>query len=130
MYIARELVKLGHEVHVVAGPPYPFEENGVIIHRISNHNYFNKGTNFIKPHKPFATLQPLNLYEFIAAKFGIFPEIETFSIRAFLKLKELLKTNRIDIIHDNQALGYGFLLIQRLGGPFLSPTQSPPSTRP
>ena len=125
MYIAKELVKLGHEVHVVAGPPYPFEENGVIIHRISNHNYFNKGTNFIKPHKPFATLQPLNLYEFIAAKFGIFPEIETFSIRAFLKLKELLKTHRFDIIHDNQCLGYGFLLIQRLGVPFVSTIHHP-----
>jgi glycosyltransferase involved in cell wall biosynthesis len=125
MYIARELVRLGHEVHVVTGPPYPFEEKGIVIHRISNHNYFNKGRDFIKPHKPFATLMPLNLYEFIAAKFGIFPEIETFSIRAFLKLKELLKTHRFDIIHDNQCLGYGFLLIQQLGVPFVSTIHHP-----
>lgn len=125
MYIARELVKLGHEVHVIAGPPYPFEEEGVVIHRISNHNYFNKPKDFIKPHKPFATLQPLNFYEFIAAKLGIFPEIETFSFRAFLKLKELLKTHKFDIIHDNQCLGYGFLLIQRLGVPFISTIHHP-----
>jgi glycosyltransferase involved in cell wall biosynthesis len=125
MYIARELVKLGHEVHVVAGPPYPFDEEGVIIHRVSNHNYFNKPKDFIKPHKPFATFQPLNFYEFIAAKLGIFPEIETFSFRAFLKLKELLKTHKFDIIHDNQCLGYGFLLIQRLGVPFISTIHHP-----
>jgi glycosyltransferase involved in cell wall biosynthesis len=125
MYIARELVKLGHEVHVVAGPPYPFDEEGVIIHRISNHNYFNKPKDFVKPHKPFATFQPLNFYEFVAAKLGIFPEIETFSFRAFLKLKELLKTHKFDIIHDNQCLGYGFLLIQRLGVPFISTIHHP-----
>ena len=125
MYIARELVKLGHEVHVIAGPPYPFEEEGVTIHCISNHNYFNKPKDFIKPHKPFATFQPLNFYEFIAAKLGIFPEIETFSFRAFLKLKELLKTHKFDIIHDNQWLGYGFLLIQRLGIPFISTIHHP-----
>lgn len=125
MYIARELVKLGHEVHVIAGPPYPFEEEGVTIHCISNHNYFNKPKDFIKPHKPFATFQPLNFYEFIAAKLGIFPEIETFSFRAFLKLKELLKTHKFDIIHDNQCLGYGFLLIQHLGIPFISTIHHP-----
>ncbi len=125
MYIARELVKLGHEVHVVAGPPYPFEEKGVTIHRISNHNYFNKKKDFIKSNKPFATFQPLNFYEFIAAKLGIFPEIETFSFRAFMKLKELMKTHAFDIIHDNQCLGYGFLLIQRLGVPFISTIHHP-----
>ena len=97
MYIARELVKLGHEVHVIAGPPYPFDEEGVVIHRVSNHNYFNKKKDFIKPHKPFATFQPLNFYEFVAAKMGIFPEIETFSVRAFFKLKELMKTHKFDI---------------------------------
>lgn len=125
MYIARELVKLGHEVHVVAGPPYPFEEEGVVLHRISNHNYFNKKKDFIKSHKPFATFKPLNFYEFIAAKLGIFPEIETFSFRAFMKLKELVKIHAFDIIHDNQCLGYGFLLIQRLGVPFISTIHHP-----
>ncbi|MCP4137465.1 MAG: glycosyltransferase family 4 protein [bacterium] len=125
MYLARELVKLGHEVHVIVGPPYPYEEEGVIIHRISNHNYFNNKKNFIKPHKPFATLQPLNFYEFVASRFGIFPEIETFSVRVFRKLKELLKIHKFDIIHDNQCLGYGFLLIKKLGVPFVSTIHHP-----
>lgn len=125
MYIARELAKLGHEVHVVAGPPYPFDVEGVVLHRVSNHNYFNNKKSYIKPHKPFATFQPLNFYEFIAAKLGIFPEIETFSFRAFLKLKELMVKHAFDIIHDNQCLGYGFLLIQQLGVPFISTIHHP-----
>jgi glycosyltransferase involved in cell wall biosynthesis len=125
MYIARELVKLGHEVHAIVGPPYPFDMPGVTLHRISNHNYFNKKTGYIKPHKPFATLKPLNMYEFIASKLGIFPEIETFSIAAFVKLKELSKTHRFDIIHDNQCLGYGFLLMKLLGVPLISTIHHP-----
>ncbi|TAL31778.1 MAG: glycosyltransferase family 1 protein [Spirochaetes bacterium] len=125
MYVARELVKMGHEVHAIVGPPYPFEMPGVTLHRISNHNYFNIKKDFIKPHKPFATFEPLNFYEFCASKFGIFPEIETFSIRAFLKLRDLLKTHRFDVIHDNQCLGYGFLLINMLGVPFVSTLHHP-----
>jgi glycosyltransferase involved in cell wall biosynthesis len=125
MYLARELVKLGHKVHAIVGPPYPFEMEGVVMHRLSNHNYFNVKKNFIKPHKPFATFNPLNFYEFIASKFGVFPEMETFSVRAYLKLKELQKTERFDVIHDNQCLGYGFLLIKRLGIPFVSTLHHP-----
>ncbi len=125
MYIARELVKLGHEVHVIQGPPYFPPMDGVHIHYIGNHNYFNNKTDYIKPHKPFATLRPLNFYEFVASKFGIFPEIETFSFRAYFKLKELLKTHKFDVIHDNQSLGYGFLLIKNFGVPFISTIHHP-----
>jgi glycosyltransferase involved in cell wall biosynthesis len=56
---------------------------------------------------------------------GIFPEIEAFSFRVFYKLRELLKTHSFDIIHDNQCLGYGFLLIKLLGIPFISTIHHP-----
>ncbi len=124
-YLARELVKKGHEVHAIVGPPYPDEIEGVTFHYISNHNYFNKRKDFIKPHKPFSTLLPFNFYEFIVSKFGIFPEIETFSFRAYLKLKEILKTQTFDIIHDNQCLGYGHLLIKKFGIPFVATIHHP-----
>ena len=127
MYLANELVKLGHEVHIVVGPPYPdsLKNEGVTIHKIGNHNYFNKKDDFVKAHKPFATLRPFDFYEFIASKFGFFPEIEGFSVRVFLKLKYLLKKYRFDIIHDNQCLGYGFLLIKNFGIPFISTIHHP-----
>ena len=125
MYLAEELVKQGHDVHVIVGPPYPREVEGVTTHYISNHNYFNNKNNFVKPHKPFATFQPLNFYEFISSKMGIFPEIETFSLRVFMKLRELVKKHHFDIIHDNQCLGYGFMLIKMLGIPFVSTIHHP-----
>ncbi len=125
MYIARELVKLGHEVHAIVGPPYPHEMDGVVLHRVSNHNYFNVKKDWVKPHKPFATLQPFNFYEFFFSKIGVFPEIETFSFRVYLKLKEILKTHKFDIIHDNQCLGYGLLLVKRFGIPFVSTLHHP-----
>jgi len=124
MYLARELIKLGHEVHVIVGPPYPFEIEGAYIHRVSNHNYYNK-KDFIKTHKPFSTFLPFNFYEFIASKFGVFPEIETFSFRVFLKLKDLLKKYSFDIIHDNQCLGYGYLLMMRYRIPIVSTIHHP-----
>jgi len=124
MYLARELVRLGHEVHAIVGPPYPFPIEGVTYHFVSNHNYFNV-KDFVKPDKPFATFKPLNFYEYVASRFGIFPEIETFSIRAYEKLKELSRTHTFDIIHDNQCLGYGFLLIKKLGIPFISTIHHP-----
>jgi glycosyltransferase involved in cell wall biosynthesis len=125
MYMARELVKLGHEVHAIVGPPYPYGMPGVIVHKLDNHNYFNNRKDFIKRDKPFATLEPYNFYEFIASKFGIFPEIFTFSVKAFFKLKQLLKEHSFDIIHDNQCLGYGFLLIKTLDIPLVSTLHHP-----
>lgn len=125
MHLASELVKLGHEVHVIQGPPYFPPLKGVHLHYVSNHNFFNIKENFIKSHKPFDTFKPLNFYEFAASKFGIFPEIETFSFRAFFKLRELLKVHKFDIIHDNQSLGYGFLLIKNFGIPFVSTIHHP-----
>lgn len=124
MYLARELAKLGHEVHAIVGPPYPFPVEGVTYHYVGNHNYFNI-KDFVKPHKPFATFNPLNFYEFAASKLGIFPEIESFSFRAYSKLRQLLKTHSFDVIHDNQCLGYGFLLIKQFGIPCISTIHHP-----
>ena len=36
-YITRELVKLGHEVHVISGRPYPRLADGVVHHKL--HTY-------------------------------------------------------------------------------------------
>ncbi len=124
-YLARELIKMGHEVHIVVGPPYLFEIEGAIIHKVENHNYFNNKKDFIQPDKPFATLKPLNFYEFIASKLGIFPEIEAFSFRSFKLIRELHSKHNFDIIHDNQCLGYGFLLTKMLNVPFISTIHHP-----
>jgi glycosyltransferase involved in cell wall biosynthesis len=48
-----------------------------------------------------------------------------FSIRAFLKLRQLLQRHRFDIIHDNQTLGWGLLPLQALGVPLLATIHHP-----
>jgi glycosyltransferase involved in cell wall biosynthesis len=124
-YLANELVKMGHDVHVIVGPPWPMFLNGSTIHRIENHNYFGKKSDFLPPRNPFKIFSPLHFYEFASSRFGVFPEIKAFSFRAFLKLVELAKSHHFDIIHDNQCLGYGMLLWRFLGSPVVSTLHHP-----
>lgn len=123
-YLATELIRLGHEVHIIQGPPFTNDIPGATIHKIWNNNYFGK-KDFISKKRPFDIFLPLNFYEFLSSRFGVFPEIETFSIRSYFLLRKLLKKTEFDIIHDNQCLGFGFLLIKTLGVPFVSTIHHP-----
>jgi hypothetical protein len=49
----------------------------------------------------------------------------TFGFRAYAKLRELCKRRRFDIIHDNQGLGYGLLLMKRLNIPVVATIHHP-----
>lgn len=124
-YLANELVKLGHEVHVIVGPPWPLFLKGATVHPVENFNFFGKKRDFLPPDNPFKVFSPLHFYEFSASRFGVFPEIKAFSFRAFGKLRELAKTHRFDILHDNQCLGYGMLLWKMLGVPVVSTLHHP-----
>ncbi len=124
-YLANELVKLGHEVHVIVGPPWPLFIQGATIHPVENLNFFGKKRDFLPPQNPFKIFSPLHFYEFSASRFGVFPEIKAFSFRAFFKLVELARTHRFDILHDNQCLGYGMLLWKLLGAPVVSTLHHP-----
>ncbi len=124
-YLANELVKLGHEVHVLVGPPWPLYLQGATVHKIENFNFFGKKTDFLPPGNPFKIFSPLHFYEYASSRFGIFPEIKAFSFRAFLKLAELSRQHKFDILHDNQCLGYGMLLWKYLGVPVVSTLHHP-----
>ena len=124
-YLANELVKLGHEVHVIVGPPWPLFLKGSTVHPVENLNFFGKKKDFLPPENPFKIFSPLHFYEFSASRFGIFPEIKAFSFRAFFKLVELARHHRFDILHDNQCLGYGMLLWKLLGVPVVSTLHHP-----
>lgn len=124
-YLANELVGLGHEVHVIVGPPWPLFLNGAIVHAVENYNFFGKKKNFLPAGNPFKIFSPLHFYEFASSRLGVFPEIKAFSFRAFLKLRDLLRAHRFDILHDNQCLGYGMLLWKTLGIPVVSTLHHP-----
>ncbi len=124
-YLANELINLGHEVHVIVGPPWPLFLKGATVHHVENFNFFGKKSDFLPPGNPFKIFSPLHFYEFGASRLGIFPEIKAFSFRAFLKLLNLSRTHRFDILHDNQCLGYGMLLWKLLGIPVVSTLHHP-----
>ena len=124
-YLARELVKLGHEVHVLVGPPYPPSTDGASLHKIHDFNFYNAYKNFLSASNPLEVFSPLHFYELAAARLGFFPEMLAFSFRSFKKIKELLETERFDIIHDNQCLGYGLLLMKNFNIPVVSTVHHP-----
>ncbi len=125
-YIADEMVRQGHEVHAISGPPYPFPMEGVTLHKIENNEYFvKKKRSIINPEKPLDIFNPINFYEWFNSRFGAFPEISSFSYRAYWLLRKLHKEHDFDIIHDNQSVGYGLLLMKTLGIPVVSTIHHP-----
>jgi MMP alpha-(1->4)-mannosyltransferase len=123
-YLAKALNNLGHEIHVMAGPPYPSVPEGVKLHKIEGLNlYETDGLSSLG--SPLKLFQPLNFYEVVATHLGMFPEICTFSMRAYMRLRDLLSKERFDVIHDNQTLGYGMLMAKGLGVPVIATIHHP-----
>ncbi len=122
-YLARELRNLGHEVHVIAGPPYPEVAEGIKLHQLESLNLYESENS---PLEDFLRIHnPIDFYEFMAVAVGTFPEPFTFSLRAYRKIRELLPYHKFDIIHDNQCLGYGLLLMKRLKVPVVATIHHP-----
>lgn len=160
-HLARELARLGHEVHCLEGPPYyedgkngdngirndtepgigkfggagksrmnGGEDNGdgtcgpgtITWHRVPGMHLWSNG-NAGGPQ--LTEFSPLRLFERVAAWGGQFPEMTSFSWRAFARLGPLLGRHRFDVVHDNQSLGWGLLAIQALGLPTLATVHHP-----
>lgn len=124
-YLSREFQRLGHDVHVLVGPPYPHIAEGIHVHKINNLNFFEAGKKFLPAGNPFKIFTPLNLYEFIATRLWMFPEMFSFGIRAYRTLKSLSSKFKFDIIHDNQTLAYGILLMKALKLPVIATVHHP-----
>jgi len=121
-YISRELKRLGHEVDIIVGPPYPNIAEGIAEHRLENLNFFEFG---FPKQDPFRVFSPLNLYDLAGTRLGMFTEMCSFSIRAYNKMRQLLRNRRFDIIHDNQTLGYGILLMKAFEIPIVATVHHP-----
>jgi glycosyltransferase involved in cell wall biosynthesis len=125
-YIARELHALGHEVHVIAGPPLPELAPGIPLHVIPNENFFALPLAQALPKDdPFRALRPGNLWELALTRFGVFPEMTAFSFRLLRRWPELMAKHRFDVVLDNQSLGWGLLGVQALGVPVAAMVHHP-----
>jgi glycosyltransferase involved in cell wall biosynthesis len=116
-------------VHVIAGPPYPDIAPGITVDRIPNFNLFEVlGTinpEFFHSRPPRDFFRPLNFYELVTTRYGMFSGMSAFSIRAYDRLRELLRDRPFDIVHDVQCLGYGLLLIKAGGLPVVANIHHP-----
>ena len=122
-YLSRALRDLGHEVHVLAGPPYPDIVEGVHLHKLESLNLYESELSSWEELLRVRT--PLKLYEYLAVCLGTFPEPFTFSIRAYNRLRGLMSHYKFDIVHDNQCLAYGLLLMKRLKIPVVATIHHP-----
>jgi glycosyltransferase involved in cell wall biosynthesis len=127
-HLTRELSRLGHEVHVIAGPPYPTMPPGVQVHCLESFSWFHYVENrrdFILRPNPWEFFHPLNLFEFATTRISLFSLMRTFSLRAAAKFLELSRQRRFDIVHDNQGLGLGLLLMKSAGTPLVATIHHP-----
>jgi glycosyltransferase involved in cell wall biosynthesis len=127
--VTKEIAELGHQVHVLAGPPYPQVAGDVSIERIPNFNLFEVlGTvdpEFFHSRHPCEFFRPLNFYELVTTRYGMFSGMSAFSIRAFDRLRQIQPEAGFDIVHDVQTLGYGVMLMRMRGMPVVANIHHP-----
>jgi glycosyltransferase involved in cell wall biosynthesis len=128
--VTRELARLGHDVHVISGPPYAALDPAVHHHRIRTHSFQAMMLDrqaFFHDVPPLAHLHPLNFYEFATTRFTFASLLAVFSVRALAKIAEIeARCGPFDVIHDNQTLSYGVLMARAmLGRPVVATVHHP-----
>jgi MMP alpha-(1->4)-mannosyltransferase len=110
-HVTKEMAERGHEVHVIAGSPFPRTAPGVHLHKIESYSFWahfdDRQAFFGRP--PWTFFNPLNFWEFMATKQTLSQLLLMFSLRAYKLMKQL---GPFDLVHDNQTLAYGHLLMQ------------------
>lgn len=125
-YLSRELARLGVEVDVMVGPPYPDPlDDWAAVHKIENLNIWMVKTKKFGHSRLKRIFSTWNFVDYILTRFHIFSEMETFSMRAFFAIHALLKKKRYDLIHDVNGLGWGLLLMKGFGIPVISTVHHP-----
>lgn len=131
-FLARELSRLGIEVDVVVGPPYPDEMPFArTVQRLPNQEHWARWftrdfAGMIPESGVRGAISPLHLYEVGSSRLGFLPEPFAFSFRAFRALATRLRSGeRWDLIHDVQCLGYGVLGLKAMGVPVVTTIHHP-----
>ena len=127
-YLTRELARMGHEVHVIAGPPYPTLDERVTTHDITDYSYWtyhHYKKDFVFNRPPLSYFHPVNFYDFISTRIALSSLLANFSVRAYFKLRELAREHRFDVVHDNQTLSYGVWATHASGFPLVATIHHP-----
>ncbi len=110
-HLAKALVDLGHHVEVFSGQPYPEVDERVPLHRLDSLDIYNEHFPMRMP-GVWELKSLADVVEVGAFSLGTFPEPLAFSVRAYQALKD--RADELDIIHDNQSLGYGVLALEKV----------------
>jgi glycosyltransferase involved in cell wall biosynthesis len=122
-HLSRELVKLGHSVEVLSGPPYAVVDEGVTLTELPSLDLYGEPDPFTVPKKLSAYRDWIDVLEVGGMLTGGFPEPLTYSLRAARFLKS--RRGAYDVVHDNQTLGYGQLAIEKIGFPLVTTIHHP-----
>jgi glycosyltransferase involved in cell wall biosynthesis len=121
-HLSRELVRLGHDVEVFSGQPYPHLDPGVRLTKVPSLDLYREPDPFRTPR--LSELRDLTDVREVATMWTAgFPEPRTFSTRVARQLRDRL--GNFDVVHDNQTLGYGMLDIVRAGMPLVTTIHHP-----
>jgi glycosyltransferase involved in cell wall biosynthesis len=126
--VTRELAALGHEVHLVVGPPWPDTDPPVTVHKVPSYSVYRlleKEQMWFYGREARSFFHPLNFYELATSRIGQFSVMSAFSWRAFMAWRDLQREHRFDIVHDVQVLGYGTLMIHASGTPVVANIHHP-----
>jgi len=119
--MSRELIRLGHEVTVISGPPYPVVDDGVQLRRLPSLGLWDE-PNPLRWPSPRELRDAASIAEFAMMRTGQFSEPLAFSMRASKALRPRDGASPpFDIVHDNQTLGYGLLSLRRALAPHRIP---------
>jgi glycosyltransferase involved in cell wall biosynthesis len=121
-HLTRELVRLGHEVEVFSGQPYPELDEGVRLTEVPSLDLYREPDPFRVPHwREFR--DRIDVEEFLTMCLAGFPEPKTFSSRVARLMRE--RAADFDVALDNQVLGTGILELEKLGLPVVTTIHHP-----
>ena len=122
-HLSRELVRLGHEVEVFSGQPYPELDPGVRLTRVPSLDLYREPDPFRTP-RPHEYRDLVDVQEVATMWTAGFPEPRTFSRRVRRVLRE--RAGEFDVVHDNQSLGSALLRVEaETGLPVLATVHHP-----
>lgn len=124
-YLSRFLRELGHDIEVIAGPPYPELDEGIKLIKLPSLDLYSL------PEKQRFVISPgrlnssANLIEWLGECCGFFTEPLTFGMRAYTYLRNGNRYKKYNVIHDNQSLSYSMPRIRELGIPVVTTIHHP-----